>query len=194
MKIYSLILGFLLVFALSTSPAFAAETTKTEKSAGMVPAPLLGVMGGINVASLNGSTPGAVFESRLGFVGGAFLNFHLGSSLAVQPEFLYSQKGGKINGKDYQLEYMEVPVLLEVAFGKPGFVPGILLGPAFNTNIANKGVVNVKKSDVGLIVGAQVVMSKFLFGGRYEIGLMDLSSDSDVRSGTFTFLVGLSFL
>src|SRR5580692_9370328 len=64
----------------------------------------LGVEGGINLANLNGQNVNDVFGSRLGFVGGAFADVSLTSSFAIQPEVLYEQKGGKLNGSAYQLD------------------------------------------------------------------------------------------
>jgi hypothetical protein len=55
-------------------------------------------------------------------------------------------------------------------------------------------VASVNKTDVGLILGAQVFVSKFLVSGRYEVGLTDVSTTQQIQTGTFTFLVGLSFI
>jgi hypothetical protein len=155
---------------------------------------LLGVEGGLNVATLRGSNANEVYKSRLGFVGGAFANFRLTPGLAFQPEILYAQKGGKINGTPYKTDYVEVPLLLELCLGNKSFNPGIILGPAFNSNVAKHGEVHVKKSDVGLVLGGQVTISKFLVSARYEIGLQDAKDDEKIKNGTFTLLVGFSIL
>jgi hypothetical protein len=47
---------------------------------------------------------------------------------------------------------------------------------------------------MGLILGAQANLFQFLFSGRYEIGLTNVSSTQNIQNGTFTFLVGLSFI
>ncbi len=165
-----------------------------SSSTSSVGSPLLGLEGGINVANLHGSNANQVYTSRLGFVGGAFANFHITSSLAIQPELLYAQKGGKINGNDYQMDYVEVPVLLEICLGNNSFNPGILAGPAFNSNVASHGVIDVKKSDVGLVLGGQVAITKFLVSARYEIGLLDVNDNQKIKNGTFTLMVGFSIL
>lgn len=151
----------------------------------------LGVEGGINLANLTGPNVNDVIASRLGFVGGAFLRLPLGSSLAIQPEILYAQKGGKFNGNAYQLDYVEIPILLDVTLIGP---LGILLGPSFNANVANNGVANISQTDVGVILGAQLYFSRFLISGRYEVGLTDVSSNTAIQNGTFTFMAGLSFI
>jgi hypothetical protein len=155
------------------------------------PRPRLGVEGGFNLANLNGPNVNDIFASRLGFVGGAFLNLPLGKGLALQGEVLYSQKGGKINGSPYQLDYVEFPILLDVKVLGP---IGVLMGPAFNTTVADQGLASVSRTDVGLVLGVQVFLSKFLVSGRYEIGLTDVDSNEAAQNGTFTFMAGFSFI
>ena len=186
MKKITLSVFSLLLFVLGSSFAMADEDKAPEG-----PGPRIGVEGGINLSSFNGSSAGAVYASRLGFVGGGFLNLPLGSSLSIQPELLYAQKGGKINGSDFQLDYVEIPILLDVNILGP---LGIILGPAFNANVASTTGVTVNSTDVGLVLGAQIIASKFLFSGRYEVGLTDLNTDAKIQNGTFTLLVGLSFI
>jgi len=191
MKKITGIIGCLLLLAFGSSYASAGDS---KESGGSIPSPLIGLEGGINLANLHGSNAGETYKSRLGFVGGAFVNIHLSPHLALQPELLYEQKGGKINGNTYKLDYVEVPTLLEITLGGHGLNPGILVGPAFNSNVASHGVVNVKKSDVGLVLGGQVAITKFIVSARYEIGLNDVNSNENLKNGTFTLLVGYSIL
>lgn len=176
--------GCLLLFALGTSFA-AADGVAPE-----LPSPQLGVEGGFNVASLNGPA-GDVVASRLGFVGGAYLNLPFGPALALQPELLFEQKGGQLNGNPYRLDYVEVPILLDVSLVGP---LGILLGPAFAANVDNEGVNNPNSTDVGLVLGAQLGFGRFLVSGRYEVGLTDVGMGQNIQNGTFTFLAGLSLI
>ena len=126
-----------------------------------------------------------------GFVGGAYLHLPFLPSLALQPELLYEQKGGTINGNAYKLDYLELPLLLDAALLGP---LDILLGPALDGNIENQGVTGVNAADVGLIAGVQLSFSPILLSGRYETGLLDVGSNGNVRNGTFTFLAGFSFI
>jgi len=158
MKKMTLMVGCLFL-VLGISFARADEDKSPEG-----PVPSLGVEGGFNLSSFNGSTPGAIYASRLGFVGGAFLSLPLGSSLAIQPELLYAQKGGKINGNDYQLDYVELPVLLDITLLGP---LGLLAGPAFNVNLSSPAGATINTTDLGLILGAQVKLSRLLFSGLY---------------------------
>ena len=184
MKKFNWLAGSLVVFVMGISAAMADDAP-----VGL--APTLGVEGGINISSFNGQTVDAVYESRLGFVGGFFLGLPLGPSLTLQPELLFEQKGGKLNGNDYQLSYVEIPILLDVSLIGP---LGVILGPSFDANVVRPDGVTVSNTDVGLILGAQLNLSKILLSGRYELGLTDLNTDSKIQNGTFTLLVGLSFI
>ncbi|HTC20347.1 MAG TPA: porin family protein [bacterium] len=185
MKKLNLTFGCLLLFVFGSSFALA------DGAAPGFPAPQFGVEAGFNDANLNGPAPGDVYASRLGFVGGAFLNLPFGPALAFQPELLYEQKGGQVNGNPYRLNYMEVPLLLDVSLVGP---LGVILGPAFAANVDNVGVTNPNSTDVGLILGAQLNFSRFLISGRYEVGLTDVSSNQNIQNGTFTFMAGFSFI
>jgi hypothetical protein len=183
MKKLTLMVVYLLLFAFGNSFVMAD---------GVAPglAPQIGVEGGFNIASLNGPV-GDIYASRLGFVGGGFLNLPFGPTLAFQPELLYEQKGGQVNGNPYRLDYVEVPVLLNVSFLGPF---GVILGPSFAANVDNQGVSNPNSTDIGLILGAQFNLFPILLSGRYEVGLTDVSTNANIQNGTFTFLVGLSFI
>jgi hypothetical protein len=186
MKKFTWTMGCLVFLAMGSSSVMAEQ----KESGGR--GPRFGVEGGFNVASLNGQqTPGAVYASRLGFVGGLFLQLPLGTSLSLRPEVLYSQKGGKINGVDYALDYVEIPVLLNVNVIGP---LGLLMGPSFNANVATPAGVTVNATDVGIVGGAQVDLFNFLVSARYEVGLLDLNSNSKLQNGTFTLLAGIYFL
>jgi hypothetical protein len=186
MKKLALAMGCVAMFALGGSFAFADEGGSMPGS-GL----RLGVEAGFNLANLNGPDVNDVFGSRLGFVGGAFLGLPLASSLALQPEILYSQKGGKYNGNPYQLDYWEVPILLNVTLVGP---LAILLGPSFALDSANNGVSHINDGDIGLVAGAQLNLNRFLVSGRYEFGLTDVTNNQSIQNGTFTFLVGFSFI
>ena len=57
---------------------------------------LVGIQGGINFANLSNPgnlAEGAVWTTRMGFVGGAFASIHIGFGLSLQPEIRFVQKG-----------------------------------------------------------------------------------------------------
>lgn len=165
----------------------------------------LGVEAGANFSTLVGSdattlNSGNALNSKLGFVGGGYLCLNFGTSFGIRPELLYEQKGAAISGTSTttELDYIEIPVLLKFGLGTPVFNPSILLGPSFAWNtVAQGGGVNIKginSSDTGLVGGVELDFSKFLISGRYELGLDNVKSDSNVQNGTFTFLIGYDFM
>jgi hypothetical protein len=180
------LLGCLFLLAVGVSTVRADD----GGSAGSGFSPKLGVEGGFDLANLNGQNVNDVFGSRLGWVGAVFASLPLGPTLAFQPELMYEQKGGKYNGNPYRLDYAEVPLLLDISFIGP---IGILLGPSFDANVANN-VSGTNNTDIGLVGGVQLNLDRFLLSGRYEVGLTNINSNQQIQNGTFTFLVGLSFI
>ncbi len=108
-------------FALATAVLFIGTTAWSQ----------IGIKAGINVASLSQDPDEANYEdykavSILGFQGGLTFELPIAGPLAIQPEFLFIQKGGKseyiinesnklINTVTYN--YVEVPVLLKLKLG-----------------------------------------------------------------------------
>ncbi len=193
------LVGCLLFFMLGNLPAMADGNNPPQQNnssqSNMVPSSLLGLELGINLADLNGANVKDVIGSRLGFVGGAFLNFHLLPNLGIQPEVLYEQKGGKSNGTAYQLDYVEIPVLVDITLMGP---LSVLIGPSFDSTAATQGTTAINTTDTGLVLGAQLNISNFLLSGRYEMGLTDVlagvNSNQNFQNGTFTFMAGLSLI
>ncbi len=171
-----------------------------------IPAPpfQLGLEAGANFANLIGSDVSSITSdnaNRLGFVGGGYLSLNLSPSFAIRPEVLYEQKGVAISGSSTsdELDYIEVPVLLKIGLGTPIINPNILIGPAFSWNTLAKAsngssISGINSSDVGLVGGVELDIDKFNVSGRYELGLDNIQKNTNVQNGTFTFLVGFSFL
>ena len=188
MKKLTLILSCLCLLAVSVSTVRADDSDSSSSHSGF--SPKLGVEGGFDLSNLNGQNVNDVFGSRLGWVGAVFASLPLGPTLAFQPELMYEQKGGKYNGNPYRLDYAEVPLLLDISFIGP---IGILLGPSFDANVANN-VSGTNNTDIGLVGGVQLNLDRFLVSGRYELGLTNINNNQQIQNGTFTFLVGLSFI
>ena len=108
-------------FALATAVLFIGTTAWSQ----------IGIKAGINVASLSQDPDEANYEdykavSILGFQGGLTFELPIAGPLAIQPELLFIQKGGKseyiinesnklINTVTYN--YVELPVLLKLKLG-----------------------------------------------------------------------------
>lgn len=170
----------------------------------------LGLEGGANIANFSGDFGGATgLGSRVGVVGGAFLQLNFSDSFAIQPEILYTQKGGTqaMSGGTVTIDvsYLEFPVLIKFYLPTPGIKPNLfvggsasLLAAASNSANGNSSDISsfVNSSDVGLIGGAGVDIDKFSLSARYELGLGDVSKSTatNYTNGIITFLVGYSFI
>jgi hypothetical protein len=75
-----------------------------------------GLKGGVNVSRLHFNNNEVSSNSRTGLNVGMFATIPASATWAVQPELLYSPEGGRKAGDgqtDYNLNYLNVPVLLQ---------------------------------------------------------------------------------
>jgi len=180
----------------------------------------LGVKGGISLSQTD--IEDADFGSRTGFLGGAFARFGLGSSLALQPELLYVQKGATESDATLKLDYFEIPVLLQYRFATPGsLTPVLYAGPyvAVETKCELSGSdggatvsfacdslepllgtdIDTKSLDFGAIVGGGLDfhLGSVIVGAeaRYEFGFVDVNDTSDVSvtNGGWAILGSVGF-
>jgi len=184
-------IGCCCLLLLGSTSAMADESAPTALP---VPIPRLGVEAGFTLGNLTGPGVSDVFGSRLGVEGGFYLNLPLETFFGFQPEILYVQKGGKLNGDLYQLDYLEVPLLLDFSLGMPVFNPDILIGPCVDDILATEGVPDANHFDIGLMAGLQLNFSGFFVSGRYELGLTNVSTDQNIQTDTWIFMAGLSYI
>lgn len=185
-----------LVSLLVAAPLTAGPLGKTIKA-------------GISYAKVTNDGPAGDSDSALGLAAGVGLSYDLIPGLALQPEVLYVQQGGKydINVVDggmvvgngeltWDLDYIQVPVLARVSLPVIGSaLPTVLAGPAFAFNVKSDYTVeaegakdsgeveDLKSTDLSLILG---VGMKFGAGPagvnvelRYNMGLTDLNDAED---------------
>ncbi len=197
----------------------AAMFTPTDTSAQTV----IGVKGGIGIASLSLDPDVEGFDSRTTFTGGGFATFSLGETFFLQPEVLYAPKGAKgdIEGVDatFALDYIEVPLLIGAAFdlGSSSVKPRVFAGPSVAFEIGcdvsgSEGGTSVslscseidletKSVDFGLVFGAGVAIPlgsvQLIIDGRYDLGLSDINDtegdDSSVKNRAWQFMAGVGF-
>ena len=94
-----------------------------------------------------------VAESKIGFVGGAFLSIPITKFIGFQPEVLYSQKGFKATGTTllgkYDFErtstFLDIPLQLQI---KPINGITILVGPQYSYLLETKNQFNGSASSV----------------------------------------------
>lgn len=105
------------------------------------PSLMLGVRGGLGIA--NESTPAYTnftVGSRTGFLIGGQLDYWFSPNWALSAQALYDQKGDQLTGyspdngypetDNFQLNYLEVPVLAKVAFSAGSVKPYLFAGPS----------------------------------------------------------------
>jgi hypothetical protein len=181
----------------------------------------IGAKGGIGITTFRG-TDAQNIDARTSWLGGAFLNAQISPAFNLQPEILFSQKGGDYTSSGTRrhlvINYFEVPVLAKVRLpiGEI-FFPHILFGPnfAFRTNLryssADTGSgtqvttndPDIRKSDIGGLAGVGIDIETkdsglfFTLDGRYGFGFnnLDRSENSvEIRNAGWSFAVGIGFL
>jgi len=147
-------------------------------------------------------------------IGGGFIRFGTGP-VAFQPELLVVTRGADVSdlGK-LKVDYVEVPVLLVLPITRGmGVRPYLMAGPDFAFEIGcnfeaaglndsvecnDNDVTSRKSTDIGVTLGGGLEFplgpGAFLIEGRYNLGLSNLSKDSDVdiKSRTPAVLAGYS--
>jgi hypothetical protein len=165
-----------------------------------------------------GDIAGVTTSTRTGFAGGGFIMVRWKNGFAIQPEFLYTQKGVKltvVEGSDsgqarLKTDFIDVPVLARYTVGKGvrGYVFG---GPSFDFKVSAKIKVavlgaseeqdvssDVKSFEFALVVGGGVEFGPVLLEARWSEGLTNLdkketSGGTSVKTRTYLFLAGLRF-
>ncbi len=211
-KSLSLVAMTLLLVSLLASPGFSGIK--------------FGVKGGFSLADLTfkPEITNSPFTNKAGAVGGISLNVGLCSFFSLQPEVLYVQKGTKgsdtvegveITGK-YEVDYIEVPLLLNFSFAKEGssFVPSVYAGPYAGLNARAKMKMSsggesysadfkdyVKDTDFGLTfgigLGKKIGSGKLVLDVRYDLGLTNIGEDmqegQSVKNKSWLFMLGYYF-
>ncbi|MGV3710658.1 MAG: porin family protein [Gemmatimonas sp.] len=184
---------------------FASGLSLLALAAAPLHAQRFGILAGGTFSNLR-SSEDLDFERRTGTIFGGTLQIPVGNVIAIQPEFLFLNKGTKFrergmnsNGRttNVRLDYLELPVLLRVDFSRELIGPHIYAGPSVGFNVGCKiGVesgtplptskcsedsVQPKKLDYGFTVGGGVDFNlgglALTGGARYGIGLADIVDD-----------------
>lgn len=146
-------------------------------------------------------------DNRTGWHAGLFVGGNRSGVVGWQTEFNWIRRGGQTTllGEEFHIDYLQVPVFLRVNIGtesRQGFAVYALAGPAFSWRIADEinGVTiddSFEGTDVGLVFGAGVEITRVILEGRYEWGFRRINktfSDTDeLKARTFTVLVGVRF-
>lgn len=154
-----------------------------------------------NITNDNGSS----YDSKIGMNAGIFGHIHLDGTdgqFALQPELVYSMQGGKLGSTNYNLDYLNVPVLLQYMFDngfrlQAGPQLGLLVRAKADGNNSSVDIKdNYKSIDVGLSFGASYIHVPTSFGidARYNLGLNDITETSLFQSKSRGLQIGIFYL
>lgn len=165
----------------------------------------LGIKAGVNFATI---TDAAEFDSRTGFVGGVFVGGKFNDKIGIQADLLYSQQGAEFELGEFNLDYVNVPIVLKY------FVTdnlNIQLGPQFGILIDDEAQTVIGETindiatnnfDLSGVVGLGFDLPLGIrIDGRYNFGLNNVpdaknpdGSDVEGKNSVITLSLGYSFL
>lgn len=185
---------------------------------------IFSIRGGMNVASMSASYSGLTesSDSRIGYYIGISDEMLLSERLPFYFEtgLHFSSRGSKDGGMSYRPMYLQIPVLLNYHFNikntvtiQPfaGLYYGLGLGGKIKAGsvkadlFGDSGV--LKRSDLGVRLGAGIAYKHFYFGLSYDIGCLNTLTkeaaaqieqqlgvtDAKIRNNCFTVSVGYNF-
>lgn len=153
----------------------------------------IGLKGGLNFSKLN--IPDISTSQKTGYHLGAYSLFKF-AKIGIQPEFIFSQQGSKVDLGNWDTKYINIPVILKLYLAG-GF--NLQAGPQFG--FLNKAELDgnsikedLKTADVslGLGLGWDTPIGLKL-DARYNMGLTDNSDDpayETIKSQVFQLSVG----
>ena len=176
----------------------------------------IGVKAGLNISDIVVDEPNedpTNFDTKTGFVVGAYLNYQFNKLFAVQPEVYYSTKGAELkdeyNDLTLSLSYIEIPLLIQftVPLQSSSVKPNIFAGPAIGFNMSSKveyrdngqtteedGKENTESTEFSLVFGGGIGFllgrNEIGFDVRYVLGLSNLaknSGDATIKNTAINF-------
>lgn len=154
----------------------------------------IGIKGGANITKVDGKSFSDQF--RYGYHLGGFMEIRAGNKFVIQPEVLWNQYATKLdssyknvyedvfNGRaNVKLNYLSIPILLN--YKLVGNFLALQVGPQFGVlidqsrTLLQNGGDAFKKGDFSLVGGLQFRVLNFRVGGRYVVGLNNISDLPD---------------
>jgi hypothetical protein len=203
----ALVVGALFVMLVAPGPAAAKVR--------------FGLKAGGNMANITGADAqdlNTTLKNKVGFVGGVFLAFDMGSVFTLQLEALYTMKGTNMSYTDVDTtyieklygNYIEIPLLFKFRIPTPLVSPFVFAGPAVGFKLSEKLTENgtdvpldqalLKNNDYGAIFGGGVnIGSHFQLDVRYSMGLQKViatvagETALDIKNGVWSATIGIGF-
>jgi hypothetical protein len=154
-----------------------------------------GIKGGVNLADYSDNVNTSGF--RTGFHIGGLAHIHTRNPrLGIQPELVFSTQGADFNDGTQQVDYINIPVLLQY-LGRGGLrletgpQVGALVAAKFEENDGDEFSIknSFKQSDFGWAFGIGFISSSGLgLDARYNLGLSDITKGrGDVKNRVWQF-------
>ncbi|MDP4264552.1 MAG: porin family protein [Bacteroidota bacterium] len=163
---------------------------------------VLGIKGGVNVASLNVEN-GVDYNSRASFYAGGLAHIHLTSNFALQPELYFSGQGGKSGSTILKLGYLNIPLLLQYMAGN-GFrlQTGPQLGILLSAQSKNGNVKIDVKDNLDAVDFTWAFGASYQFPGsgagldaRYNLGISNVNSGgNNIQNRVFSLGLFYQFM
>jgi len=160
-----------------------------------------GIKGGLNFYNIN-NDDNTKYDQRTAFHFGLLGHIHLNTHFAIQPEIVYSEEGAKNGSINYNLDYINIPVLFQYMFDN-GF--RLQAGPQLGFLVSakskdNDDVTDIKNDltsiDSGISIGVSYVVPATGFGVdlRYNLGLLNINENSSVSSTNRGLQLGVFYI
>lgn len=139
-----------------------------------------GVKGGLNYSTVSGDN----YSYKPGFHVGIFALFNLAENIKLSPEIVYSGQGAKSSGGQFDYNYVNVPVLVNIhetkhIFFQLGAQFGFLTSATSSIGGPSVSVINaLNKADVALVGGLGADFGDLIVNARYNWGLIDIEKTS----------------
>lgn len=203
---------FLTVIFLLTSISSFAQRNKTDGEQENLFR--FGAKGGVNLNKITGKSYKEGFNFN--YQAGVFLQFNFSKRLGIQPEVNFVQTSSEFSNdpndiyydlflsgsqKSSKLNYLEVPVLLNINVGESKRAK-LQIGPAYGgllkeTVDSLKANGNIYKNGEWAAIGGIWIQVPFVnFGARYKLGLTELNAIDNRqswKSQSIQVFVGVTF-
>jgi len=176
----------------------------------------IGLRGGLTQADLVGDDVESS-DFRPGFTGGLLLTYQFNEAFSIQPEVLYSVRGGKnldlatTNATESvraRHDFIEIPVLLKLSAPLQIIKPRLYVGPALGFLIDSQingqdADDSFKSTSFDAVFGGELAfqitggpLDEIALDGRYNLGLVNLGDTQNIdaiRTSALTGTLNLRF-
>ena len=160
-----------------------------------------GIKAGVNFASIS-DAQGLDLDSRTGIVVGAFAGAKFNDRIGIQADLLYSQQGAEFDAGEFNLDYINVPIVAKLYLLKGLHVQA---GPQFGFVVNDEArIIDTITTDIetnsfdlaGVVGLGYDIPLGLRLEGRYNFGLSDVPDEPNTsgKNSVVTLSVGYSFL